>query len=77
MNTYTHEEVSTHNTVDDAWIIIDNSVYDITFFLNEHPGGKHILLQFAGTDATEYFNELHQSHIIDEYGEQYKIGIIN
>lgn len=77
MKNYTIEEVSTHNTIDDAWIVINKYIYNITFFLNEHPGGKHILLQFAGTDATEYFNELHQPYIIDEYGEQFKIGIIN
>ena len=58
MNSYTIEEVSFHNSENDAWIVINNFVYDITDFINEHPGGKDILLQFIGTDASEFFNEL-------------------
>lgn len=76
MREYTSQEVEIHNTIDDAWIIINNNVYDITEFLSVHPGGKAVLLQLAGTDATEYFNELHRPDILDEYGDQYKIGIL-
>ena len=55
---YTIDEVSLHNTEFDAWIIIHQDVYDITEFLNEHPGGKHILMTVVGGDATEFFEEL-------------------
>jgi len=73
---YTIEEVSQHNTDFDAWIIIHKDIYDITEFLNEHPGGKHILMTVVGGDATEYFEELHNPKILDEYGSQYKIGVL-
>lgn len=73
---YKIDEISSHNTIDDAWIIIDNDVYDITFFLNDHPGGKSILLQFAGTDVTDIFHELHNLSILTEYGDKFKIGYI-
>ena len=59
MNTYTVKEVEKHNKRDDLWIIIDNSVYDITEFANIHPGGKQLLYSVGGTDATDYFYELH------------------
>ena len=32
MNKYTSDEVEKHNFVDDAWVIIDQNVYDITYF---------------------------------------------
>ena len=77
MNSYTIEEVSFHNSENDAWIVINNFVYDITDFINEHPGGKDILLQFIGTDASEFFNELHHPSILEDYAENYKIGELN
>lgn len=46
---YSREEVAKHNTPQDAWIVIDNFVYDITKFAKLHPGGTQILLDYAGT----------------------------
>lgn len=46
---YSREEVAQHSTSDDAWIIIDNFVYDITKFARVHPGGTKIVLDYAGT----------------------------
>jgi len=48
------EEVSKHSTKDDCWIVIDQKVYDVTGFVNSHPGGKAIL-EGCGKDATELF----------------------
>lgn len=77
MNTYTIEEVSKHNTDDNCWIIINNDVYDVTTFLNKHPGGKSILMTVAGDDATDFFEELHRPEILEEFGKDYLIGSIN
>ncbi|KAL1491183.1 hypothetical protein ABEB36_011821 [Hypothenemus hampei] len=49
------KEVSWHDTRNDCWIIVYDRVYDITDFLNEHPGGDDILLEHAGRDATIAF----------------------
>jgi len=49
------EEVKTHNTINDAYIIVDNIVFDVTKFMDNHPGGKDILLQYLGTDASDIF----------------------
>lgn len=37
---YTKEELSIHNKDGDLWIAIDGTVYDLTKFSEEHPGGK-------------------------------------
>ena len=40
---YTMEEVQQHTTSDSLWTIYRNNVYDITNFVNSHPGGSIIL----------------------------------
>ena len=76
MKEYTIDEVNEHNTNDSCWIIINNHVYDITDFLDTHPGGRTILLTIAGQDATNFFEELHRPEILEEYGLEYLIGTI-
>nr|GMD77410.1 probable pectinesterase 29 [Ipomoea batatas] len=44
-------EVSLHNTPKDCW------AYNVTNFLNEHPGGEDVLLAAAGKDASEEFED--------------------
>jgi len=45
---YTVEQVAKHHTRSDLWIIIHGKVYDLSSFLDIHPGGDQILLQYAG-----------------------------
>jgi len=69
MATFTREEVAKHNTPSDAWIIVDGNVYDITRFAMAHPGGTQLLLDYAGTDATEDFFGLHRLEVLDKYAK--------
>lgn len=46
--TYNTVEVAKHSTVEDAWIVIDDKVLDISTWLEEHPGGDDVLLDLAG-----------------------------
>jgi cytochrome b involved in lipid metabolism len=53
---FSSQEVSQHKTVENGmWVIIDGGVYDVTQFINEHPGGPKILKRSAGKDATKSF----------------------
>ena len=64
---FTRKEVSTHNTDNDAWIIIRGDVYDVTDFKESHPGGKKVVMRYAGKDATEEFEMLHSKSILKRY----------
>jgi alkylation response protein AidB-like acyl-CoA dehydrogenase/predicted heme/steroid binding protein len=65
--TFTRDEVAKHNTSDDAWVIVDGDVYDVSKFAKLHPGGKQTLLDFAGQDVTEDFYGLHRNEVLDKY----------
>jgi cytochrome b involved in lipid metabolism len=41
--TFTIDQVAKHSKPGDNWIIIHGNVYNVTNFLNEHPGGKRVL----------------------------------
>ncbi|OUM61645.1 hypothetical protein PIROE2DRAFT_45014, partial [Piromyces sp. E2] len=55
----TMEEVSKHCTKEDCWMVFNGVVYDVTEYLNFHPGGKSILMTCAGKDATSMFYKCH------------------
>lgn len=66
-DTLTREEVAKHCSPDDAWIIVNGDVYDITKFAKFHPGGQQLLFDYAGQDATEEFFGLHRQEVLDKY----------
>src|SRR3954447_25049031 len=72
----TPDEVAQHNTESSIWIIVHDKVFDVTNFLNEHPGGKKVLLKVAGTDATQQFDNFHALSILEKYSSQLQIGEI-
>ncbi len=54
------EELEKHKTVDDCWICVRGKVYNVTHYLDFHPGGVDEMMRGAGTDATQLFNEIHR-----------------
>lgn len=53
--TFTPSEVAQHKTPESLFISIDGSVYDVTKFVDEHPGGAKILKRVGGKDASKQF----------------------
>ena len=51
---YTLAEVGKHNTMSDFWGVYEGEVYNVTSFLDSHPGGKDILEEYAGTFTSFY-----------------------
>lgn len=55
----TPEELQKHATADDCWMALNGVVLDLTNWLARHPGGKTILLDAAGKDATKIYSQVH------------------
>lgn len=54
--TLTLAEISKHSSQNDCWMVIDNKVYNLTAYLNMHPGGPNTILSYCGSDGTNAFN---------------------
>ncbi|KAI1812898.1 acyl-CoA dehydrogenase-like protein [Poronia punctata] len=74
--TFTRDEVAKHNTEDSVWFVIDSKVYDVSEFLDAHPGGEAVLRQVAGKDATVDFYNLHRHEVLVKYEEDLLVGTI-
>ncbi|KAI6170559.1 Cytochrome b5 heme-binding domain-containing protein [Aphelenchoides bicaudatus] len=74
LQVYSLEEVSKHKTSASLWIIIEGLIYDVTKFIEEHPGGEDVIMNFVGEDATEGFVDVGHSSDAKEMTKQYLIG---
>ncbi len=66
---YTQTEVASHKDATSCYTVISGSVYDLTMWVNMHPGGKGAILSLCGVDGTERFMNKHKG------GEKY-MGIL-
>ncbi|NP_001295127.1 cytochrome b5 isoform A [Solanum lycopersicum] len=71
------EEVAKHNKTKDCWLIISGKVYDVTPFMDDHPGGDEVLLSATGKDATNDFEDVGHSDSAREMMDKYYIGEID
>ncbi|KAJ2189729.1 Cytochrome b5 isoform E [Coemansia sp. RSA 532] len=74
VSTFTAAEIAKHNTREDVWILIHDKVYDVTKFLDEHPGGEEVILENAGKDSTSDFEDIGHSEDARDMLSQYYIG---
>jgi len=72
---FTMTEVSKHCTEDSAWTVYEGFVYDMTPYLNYHPGGKKILMEkAAGKDCTADFKRYHRYVSMETLLGKFKLG---
>ena len=57
----TMDEIAAHSTPDDCWSVVDGQVYDLTAWIDQHPGGAGPIELMCGVDATEAFMAMHGS----------------
>lgn len=74
MQVHSWADISNHNKINDCWIVIKDNVYDVTKFLDRHPGGKKIILGVAGKDATKQFVQFHNVPILLKKYDHLKVG---
>lgn len=76
-STYTRADVAKQNTSKSCWVTLQGVVYDITEFLEDHPGGDDVILEYAGKDVEQIMNDpLSHSHSKSAFSmlEEFKIG---
>ena len=56
----TRQELRKHSKRQDAWMALNGAVYNVTHYMDYHPGGWDELVKGAGRDATDMFNEIHK-----------------
>jgi len=73
---YSLDEVRRHRTRHDCWLVVDGHVVDVTAYLLDHPGGDDVLLDHAGTDATDVFEKVCHSNDAYERMMAHSIGML-
>ncbi|KFW94489.1 Cytochrome b5 reductase 4, partial [Phalacrocorax carbo] len=56
----TEDELAKHNKKEDCWICIRGFVYNVTPYMEYHPGGEDELMKAAGSDGTDLFDQVHR-----------------
>jgi len=79
---YTTKEVAAHDSQDDCWMVIGNEtnggvkVYDVTSYLDDHPGGGEVLLDVGGKNADEFFEDIGHSRDARNELAKHQVGIL-
>lgn len=75
---FTSEVVDHNNDQNGYWIIIRDIVYDVTKFINRHPGGNKILIANCGKDGTGSYKNV-EHHLwpeIESMLNAFRIGMV-
>ncbi|CCJ31110.1 unnamed protein product [Pneumocystis jirovecii] len=67
-------EVAKHASRNDLYMVIHKMVYDISRFISEHPGGEEVLLDLAGQDATDAFEDVGHSDEARDILKNFLVG---
>lgn len=67
-------EINKHKSRDDLWVAINGKVYNVSKFIDEHPGGEEVLMDVAGKDCTQEFEDVGHSEYAVEILENMYVG---
>ncbi|KAH7517536.1 hypothetical protein FEM48_Zijuj09G0075400 [Ziziphus jujuba var. spinosa] len=74
---YSLAQVSEHNSRENCWLVIEGKVFDVTKFLEDHPGGDEVLLSATGKDATDDFEDVGHSTSARAMMDEFYVGDID
>ena len=72
----TPSELKRHNQRSDAWTSLQGRVYNITPYLEYHPGGVPELMRAAGRDGTDLFFKTHAWVNVDALLDSAVVGVL-
>lgn len=55
----TLSQIAKHNSSTSCWSAINGSVYDLTSWIPNHPGGEQAILSMCGIDGSNAYNNQH------------------
>jgi 4-hydroxysphinganine ceramide fatty acyl 2-hydroxylase len=55
--TFTLAEVEAHNSAKSCFVTLGRNVYDVTDFVDAHPGGGDLVLEYAGKDIKDILED--------------------
>ena len=58
---YTMAQVKTNKSATKCWSVINGNVYDLTAWINSHPGGSGSIISLCGIDGTQDFLAMHRN----------------
>ncbi len=65
-----------HNKEDDCWTVYQGKVYDVTQYLDYHPGGRGKLMLAAGGDSEPWVLKYHPWVNIHFIAKKYQVGVL-
>eukprot|EP00920_Eleutheroschizon_duboscqi_P039905 GHVT01095747.1.p2 GENE.GHVT01095747.1~~GHVT01095747.1.p2 ORF type:complete len:164 (+),score=38.97 GHVT01095747.1:781-1272(+) len=70
------DELAKHNTAGDCWVVIHGVVYNLTSFLEDHPGGPEVLVSLAGGDASVGFDSIGHTQSAKKMAAAFEVGVL-
>lgn len=67
-------ELAIHNEIGDVWLALNGAVYDVSHYVDFHPGGRDEMMRGAGRDATVLFLSYHSWVNYDFLLSKYRLG---
>lgn len=58
-SSYSLSDISSHDSATSCYSAINGSVYDLTDWVDSHPGGRMAILMICGKDGSPLFNMQH------------------
>jgi cytochrome b involved in lipid metabolism len=53
------QEVAKHNSASDCWSVVNGNVYNLTSYIQSHPGGQSVIKNICGKDGSAAFTNQH------------------
>ncbi len=77
VTSYSMADVATHKDGTSCWTVINGGVYDVTSWINQHPGGPDAILSLCGKDGSSTFTNQHEGQMRPEQElAGFKIGVL-